>query len=152
MVAILYPSWPLCGIFLPYLAPLLTGPFYVVAETFPLVLLPRSPHFFTMAFTLVRHTPCYRLQDLFRLHIRLYAGIVDRYIDPTIDWSHGFQHAIAIGLDDWARLSSVGPRQPPYDLLITYIGDLRRRIPELFDIYHLSHQFSGVRPYGGIQR
>ena len=93
-----------------------------------------------MAFTLIRHTSCYRLKDLFSLHIRLYAGIVDRYIDPTIDWPHGFKHAIAIGLDDWERLSSVGPRQPPYALLITYIANLRRSIPELFDIYHTNFQ------------
>ena len=97
----------------------------------------------TMAFTLMRFTSCYRLIDLFRLHIRLHAGIVDRYIDTTIDWPHGFKHAIAIGLDDWERLSSVGPRQPPYALLITYIANLRRSIPELFDIYHTNFQALG---------
>ena len=70
-------------------------------------------------------------------------GIVGRYIDPTIDWPHGFKHAIAIGLDDWARLSFVGPRRPPYDLLLTYIAALFRSIPELFDIYHTNFQALG---------
>jgi hypothetical protein len=96
---------------------------------------PNQPSNLTMA--------CYRIQDLFSLHIRLYAGIVDRYIDPSIDLPHGFKHAIAIGLDDWARLSLVGPRQPPYALLLTYIADLRRSIPELFDIYHTNFQALG---------
>ena len=96
-----------------------------------------------MAFTLMRFVSCYRLRALFSLHVRLYVGIVGRYIDPTIEWPHGFKHAISIGLDDWARLSFVGPRRPPYDLLLTYIAALFRSIPELFDIYHTNFQALG---------
>ena len=97
----------------------------------------------TMAFTLMRFVACYRLRALFSLHVRIYVGIVGRYIDPTIEWPHGFKHAISIGLDDWARLSFVGPRRPPYDLLLTYIAALFRSIPELFDIYHTNFRALG---------
>jgi hypothetical protein len=112
----------------------------VFVETSPLVLLPRIPHFCTLRFTTMT---CYRLIDLFCLHRRLHAGIVDRYIDPSIIWTHGFKHGIAVGLDDFRSLSLVGPHRLPYAVLLTYIADLRRSIPELFDIYHTNFQALG---------
>jgi hypothetical protein len=82
---------------------------------------------------------CYRLIDLLRLHVRLYAGIVDRYIDHSI----GFKQGIDVGLDDFRFLQLVGPRRRPYALLLNYIKDLRRSIPDLFDTYHTNFQALG---------
>jgi hypothetical protein len=80
---------------------------------------------------------------LFRLHIRIYAGIVDRYIDPSIGFKHGFKYGIDVGLDDFCSLRLVGPRRRPYALLLNYIKDLCCSVPQLFDIYHTNFQALG---------
>jgi hypothetical protein len=85
---------------------------------------------------------------MFPIPIRLHAGIVDRYIDRSVDAGivdryidpaavqiQGLKYAIDIGSDDFRKLDLVGPRRPPYALLLSKIADLRRSIYTVFGTY-----------------
>jgi hypothetical protein len=87
---------------------------------------------------------CLCFSDVFPIPIRLPAGIVDCFIYPPAEQTHGLKFAIAVGLDDFRSLELVGPRRLPYAVLLSKIADLRRSIYTVFGTYHA--EFRALNP------